>query len=232
MKAMILAAGRGERLRPLTDRIPKPLAPIAGEPLLGHQLRWLAAAGIRELVINLHHLGEQIEATFGDGAAFGLQITYSRETELLETGGGIVNALPLLGDAPFLLLNGDIYTDFSLRQLPAALAADADAHLVLTPTPGFRQRGDFEFADGRVTARGTGYVYCGISILRPALFAGRRAEPFSLRDLFFESLARGALSAQIWDGFWTDIGTPEQLADVNAHVRGPRSPGSPVPAAD
>jgi MurNAc alpha-1-phosphate uridylyltransferase len=225
---MILAAGRGERLRPLTDRLPKPLAPIAGEPLLAHQLRWLVAAGIRDVVINLHHLGDQIEATFGVGSDFGVQIRYSRETERLETGGGIVNALPLLGTEPFLVLNGDIYTDFPLSGLRGALPADADAHLVLTATPPVRDQGDFDFASGRVMARGGGYVYCGIAVLRPELFAGRRAEPFSLRDLFFAALERGRLSGQIWSGYWTDIGTPDQLAAVDAHVGATARSRTPV----
>jgi N-acetyl-alpha-D-muramate 1-phosphate uridylyltransferase len=219
MKAMILAAGRGERLRPLTDRVPKPLAPVAGRPLLAHQLGWLTAAGIHDVVINLHHLGAHIEAAFGDGGAFGVRIRYSHEAERLETGGGIVQALPLLGAEPFLVLNGDIYTDLPFATLRDALPADADAHLVLTPTPPVREQGDFEYADGRVTARGGAYVYCGISILRPELFAGRRAEPFSLRDLLFAAIDRGRVSAQVWAGYWTDIGTPDQLAAVDAFAR-------------
>jgi MurNAc alpha-1-phosphate uridylyltransferase len=212
---MVLAAGRGERLRPLTDRIPKPLVPVAGEPLLAHQLRWLAAAGVRDVVINLHHLGAQIEAAIGDGTAFGVRIEYSREVERLETGGGIVKALPLLGDGPFLLLNGDIFTDLPLAAVPVEPAADADAHLVLTRKPPHRDQGDFHWAAGRVTGRGGPFVYCGIAVLRPRLFAGRAAVPFSLRELLFESLARGRLTAQVWDGLWTDVGTLDQLADLN-----------------
>jgi len=225
---MILAAGRGERLRPLTDRMPKPLAPVAGRPLLDHQLRWLATAGIREVVINLHHLGAQIEAVFGDGTAHDLQIRYSHEAERLETGGGIVQALPLLGEAPFLVLNGDIYTDFPLAELHGALPDDADAHLVLTPTPPVRESGDFEYARGRVIARGGAYVYCGIAVLHPRLFAGRRAEPFSLRDLLFAAIDRDRVSAQVWTGYWTDIGTPDQLAAVDAYARS-QSPEPPPP---
>ncbi|MFU8818069.1 MAG: nucleotidyltransferase family protein, partial [Pseudomonadales bacterium] len=143
---MILAAGRGERLRPLTDRMPKPMVPVAGRPLLAHQLRWLAKAGLREVVINLHHLGEQIIDTFGDGGDYGLRIRYSPESHLLETGGGIVNALPLLGDDPFLILNGDIFTDFPLTDLPIGLDHGVQGHLVVTPRPAFRDRGDFEVA--------------------------------------------------------------------------------------
>jgi N-acetyl-alpha-D-muramate 1-phosphate uridylyltransferase len=220
MKAMILAAGRGERLRPLTDRMPKPLVPVAGRPLLTHQLEWLAAAGIREVVINLHHLAEQIADAVGDGGAFGVRVTYSREPQLLETGGGIVNALPLLGDAPFLILNGDIYTDLPLSALPRTLPDGMLGHLAVTPRPPFRDRGDFEVSDGVISARGDTYVYCGIAILDPAAIAGRSPKPFSLRDVFFELLAARRLSAQIWSGRWTDLGTLEQLAELNEELGG------------
>ena len=214
MKAMILAAGRGERLKPLTDTTPKPLLPVRGRPLLIHQLEWLKAAGITDIVINLHHLGEQIVARIGDGSAFGVRIRYSRETELLETGGGVVKALPLLGSEPFLLLNGDIFTDFPLSEL-STLPGWADIHLLVTPTPAHRDRGDFEVKGGRVVARGQSYVYCGIALLRPGLFARDAPVPFSLAGHFFRAIERGTLSAQIWTGFWTDIGSPDQLARVN-----------------
>jgi MurNAc alpha-1-phosphate uridylyltransferase len=214
-KAMILAAGRGERLRPLTDHTPKPMVNVHGRPLLAHQIEWLTQAGIVDLVINLHHLGEQIETHFGDGTAFGARIRYSHEETLLETGGGIVNALPLLGDAPFLILNGDIYTDFPFEDL-APLPDWADIHLVVTPKPDYRDKGDFEFAEGRITARGDSYVYCGIALLRPEIFAADRAEPFSLRDRFFNAMERGTLSAQVWDGYWIDIGSQARLDAVNA----------------
>lgn len=215
MKAMILAAGRGERLRPITDSTPKPLLEVAGEPLIIHQIRWLKAAGIDDLVINLHHLGDQIEQALGAGDQFGVSIRYSREAELLETGGGIVNALPLLGTDPFLILNGDIYTDFPLSDLQRELACDAELHLLLTPKPDFCEAGDFAYANGRVTARGDDYVYCGIAILRPEIFANRPVTAFSLRDIFFPAVLRGTVSAQIWRGYWTDIGRPEQLTDAN-----------------
>jgi N-acetyl-alpha-D-muramate 1-phosphate uridylyltransferase len=220
MKAMILAAGRGERLRPLTDRMPKPLVPVAGRPLLFHQLGWLAAAGIHDVVINLHHLGEQIVDAAGDGSAHGVRIRYSHETTRLETGGGIVQALPLLGAEPFLIVNGDIHTDLPLAELPGDLPAGSLAHLVVTPRPPFRNEGDFDVRDGRVTARGDAYVYCGIALLHPAALAGRRPEPFSLRDVFFALLAEGRLSAQIWQGRWTDIGTIEQLESLNEALGG------------
>lgn len=216
---MILAAGRGERLRPLTDTLPKPLAPVGGVPLLELQLGWLQSAGVTRVVINLHHLGEQIEALIGDGSRFGLKIEYSREPTLLETGGGIVKALPLLGTAPFLLVNGDIYTDFPLARLMRPLAEGDDAHLLLTPRPSQRERGDFDAVGGRVTRRGDDFVYCGISVLHPRLFEGQVERAFSLRDLFFDAVARGRVAGTVWQGFWSDIGSAEQLAAVDAWAR-------------
>ena len=181
MKAMILAAGRGTRLAPLTDQVPKPLLPVHGTPLIERQLHQLVQAGIEDVVINLYHLGEQIAAHLGDGARYGARIRYSRESELLETAGGIRQALPLLGDAPFVLLNGDIYTDFDFARLPAAPAGDCGAHLVLTPTPTHRG-GDFASDGSRVTARGEPYVYMGISVVRPEAFAPYPPGPFSCTE--------------------------------------------------
>ncbi len=211
---MILAAGRGERLRPLTDHTPKPLVPIAGQPLIAHQLRWLAAAGIHDVVINLHHLGEAIAAALGDGAQLGVRVRYSREGTLLETGGGIVRALPLLGAGPFVILNGDVWTDYPFARLPTTLATDL-AHLVLTPTPANRSEGDFGFEAGRVQ-RGAErpYVYCGICVLAPQLFEDAPAAPFSLRELLFKAIAAGRVSGEVWRGCWIDIGTPDQLEAV------------------
>ena len=216
--AMLLAAGRGERLRPHTDHTPKPLIEVQGKPLLEHQLGWLAAAGIEHTVINLHHLGDQIKDFCAERNPAKPRISFSFEAELLETGGGIVNALPLLGDQPFLLLNGDIFTDFPLTELQP-LPDWADVHLLITPTPYYREQGDFEFSNGRISSRGTGYVYCGIAILRPSLFANRAPGAFSLRDLYFRAIEQGTISAQIWEGYWIDIGTPEQLEAVNSATR-------------
>ncbi|MEQ8857218.1 MAG: nucleotidyltransferase family protein [Pseudomonadales bacterium] len=216
---MVLAAGRGERLRPLTDRLPKVLAEVGGEPLLAHQLRWLANAGIRDVVINLHHLGEQIVAAVGDGRRYGVHVRYSLEPELLETGGGLVKALPLLGSDPFVLLNGDIYAEFDFATLPQHPARGNLAHLLVTPRPAFRERGDFKVEDARISARGDDYVYCGIAVVDPAALAGRRVEPFSLRDVFFELMDRGALGAQVWRGYWSDIGSLDQLQAVDARLR-------------
>ena len=213
--AMILAAGRGERLRPFTDQTPKPLISVRGKPLLEHQLGWLRRAGIEHAVINLHHLAEQIESFCSERRETTPQIRFSHEAELLETGGGILNALPLLGTEPFLLLNGDIFTTFDLSDLQP-LPDWADVHLLVTPTPEYRDQGDFEVLDGRITARGNSYVYCGVAILRPELFADLAPGTFSLRDLYFQAIDAGTISAQIWPGYWIDIGTPEQLEAVNS----------------
>lgn len=211
---MILAAGRGERLRPLTDHTPKPLLPIAGAPLIVHQVRWLAAAGIRDIVINLHHLGDAISAALGDGAAFGARIAYSRETTLLETGGGIVKALPLLGNEPFVILNGDTWTDYPFAQLLRPLGNDL-AHLILTRTPPNRPVGDFGLEGDRVTRKeDRSFVYCGISLLSTALFDAAPTGPFSLRDLLFDAITKDRVGGELWSGRWIDIGTPDQLEAV------------------
>ena len=210
MKAMILAAGRGTRLAPLTDTTPKPMLPLNGRPLIEWQVEALARCGVESLVINLYHLGEQIERHLSDGARYGLTITYSHEGEALETGGGIVNALPLLGDDPFWLLNGDIWTDFDFTTLPRSVPEATPVHMVLTPTPEWRAHGDFTYADGFLTGRGADYVYCGIAVVHPRVFAGRKAERFSWSDIFFALAEQGRVSAQIHHGRWHDIGTLAQ----------------------
>lgn len=212
--AMILAAGRGTRLAPLTDTTPKPLLDMGGEPLLFHHLRSLRSAGISNVVINVHYLADQIEAAVGDGSQFGLSVQYSREATLLETGGGIVRALPLLGRDPFVLLLGDILCDFSLGALPKALEAGTDMHMVLTPTPDFRNSGDFEASESRVLCRGDSYVYTGIALVHPRMLANESVRPFSFRDLFFPAVDAGRVSCQHFHGYWTDIGTPEQLEEA------------------
>lgn len=217
MKAIILAAGRGARLAPLTDTTPKPLLPVNGQPLIVRQLQQLRAADIIHVVINLYHLGDLIAHALGNGEKFGMQIAYSHEQSLLETGGGIKNALPLLEEEEFIVCNGDIYTDFDFSSLPNALAPNDTAHLVLTPTPKTRARGDFEYSRGRVTQRGDDFVYCGISIFSQRIFANSPEGAFSSRDLMFEAIEQGQLSAQVHSGQWTDIGTLSDYAKVSGN---------------
>ena len=217
MKAIILAAGRGARLAPLTDTTPKPLLPIKGQPLIVRQLQQLRAANITHVVINLYYLGDLIERALGNGEKFGMQIAYSHEQSLLETGGGIKNALPLLEEEEFIVCNGDIYTDFDFSSLPDALAPNDTAHLVLTPTPNTRARGDFEYSQGRVTQRGDDFIYCGISIFSQRIFANSPEGAFSSRDLMFEAIEQGQLSAQVHMGQWTDIGTLSDYANVSSN---------------
>lgn len=214
MKAMILAAGKGERLRPLTLHTPKPLLPVGGVPLIEHHIRALAAAGFRELVINHAWLGQQIEDYLGDGARFGVRIAYSAEGEPLETGGGIHRALPLLGEAPFLLVNGDIWTDYDFAGLRRATTALA--HLVLVDNPQHHPQGDFRLQDGRACARGeeAGLTYSGIAVLDPALFAGCQPGAFKLAPLLLEAMGRGRVSGEHFRGRWVDVGTHERLAEV------------------
>ena len=218
MKALIFAAGLGERMRPLTLTTPKPLLIAGGKPLIGWHLEKLAALGVREVVINHAWLGDVLEAALGNGERWGLRIAWSREgMPPLETAGGIRHALPLLGDAPFLLVNGDIWTDFDFAQLPA-LDAGVDAHLLLVPNPVFHPRGDFVLdASGRVhAAGGATSTYAGIALLRPALFAGLPAGPYPLAPVLRAAMARGAVTGQRNDGRWTDVGTPERLAELRA----------------
>jgi MurNAc alpha-1-phosphate uridylyltransferase len=211
---MILAAGRGERMRPLTDRIPKPLLPVNGRPLIQHHIEALAAAGFRELVINHAHLGDQIEQALGDGGRWGLNIQYSPEPEgALETGGGIFKALPLLGDAPFLVVNGDISTDYDFSRL--ALPENSLAHLVLVANPAHNPQGDFCLDDGRVSdGPGERLTFSGIGIYRPELFAGCRAGAFPLAPLLKSAMAQGRVTGEYYGGRWVDVGTPERLAEL------------------
>jgi MurNAc alpha-1-phosphate uridylyltransferase len=219
MKAMLLAAGRGERMRPLTDHTPKPLLEVAGRPLIAWHLRRLAQAGIREVVINLSWLGESIAAALGDGSAHGVRIHYSREPwPALETGGGIRQALPLLGDQPFLLVNGDVYTDVDFAAL--RLAPGDLAQLVLVPNPDHHPRGDFWLDGARIADAGAQRLtYSGIALLRPELL--REAEPgrFPLLPWLLKAQAAGKLGGQRHDGLWIDVGTPERLAELDARLR-------------
>jgi len=221
MKAMILAAGKGERMRPLTLHTPKPLVPVAGVPLIEYHLRALAAAGFTEVVINHAWLGEQIEKYLDDGARWGLSIRFSVEGEPLETGGGIFKALPLLGDEPFLLVNGDIWTDYDFSRLRQPL--HGLAHLVLVDNPGHHGGGDFRLAVGQVED-GAGaddtLTFSGISVLNPALFDGCQAGAFKLAPLLRQAMASGQVSGEHFTGQWVDVGTLERLAEVERLLAG------------
>lgn len=211
MKAMILAAGLGTRMRPLTDHCPKPLLPVAGKPLIVHHIERLASAGFTEVVINVSYRAEQIIAALGDGSDLGVSIAWSREETPLETGGGILNALPLLGEAPFLLINGDVWCDLDPACLPPLV--DDLALLVLVDNPDHHPRGDFHLdARGRVLERGhPRLTFAGISIIDPALLAGQPPGAFPLAPLLCRAMAAGLVGGHYHDGVWVDVGTPERL---------------------
>lgn len=224
MKAMILAAGLGERMRPLTDRTPKPLLQIAGRPLLDYHLQRLAAAGWLEVVINVSHLGQQIIDYCADGSRWGLTIQFSREDLPLETAGGIVQALPLLGSWPFLVVNGDVWTDYPYeRLLPHTSLAASTAHLVLVANPAQHPEGDFQLlADGRLaqrTATVPGHTYAGIGVYSSGFFRGVAAGKTALRPLLDQAISEGRLGGEYYRGEWTDVGTPDRLAALDARVR-------------
>ncbi|GGM20249.1 nucleotidyltransferase [Pseudomonas asuensis] len=212
---MILAAGRGERLRPLTLHTPKPLVKACSVPLIEYQIRALAAAGFNDLVINHAWLGQQIEDHLQDGSRFGVNIVYSPEEEPLETGGGIFKALPLLGEEPFLIANGDIWTDYDYRSLQ--LTTGDLAHLILVDNPLHHPGGDFFLSDGRVVEAGEAcdrLTYSGIAILHPALFDGCKAGTFKLAPLLHAAIAEGRVSGTRYAGQWVDVGTHERLAEA------------------
>jgi len=228
MKAMVLAAGRGERMRPLTDHTPKPLLEVGGKPLLVWHLERLARAGLREVVINHAHLGEQIEAALGDGSRWDMSIAYSPEPEgALETAGGIANALPLLGpDEPFLVINGDIWCDWDVSQAVNVLSSANIAHLVLVPNPPHHPQGDFSLCGREVAAdaaTGGGVQSCtfsGIGVYRPQIFAGvRRGEPAKLAPLLRAAMAERRVSGELHAGRWVDVGTPQRLAELDVELR-------------
>ncbi|PKO94567.1 MAG: mannose-1-phosphate guanylyltransferase [Betaproteobacteria bacterium HGW-Betaproteobacteria-10] len=229
MKAFILAAGRGERMRPLTDHTPKPLLLAGGRPLIAWHLERLAAAGFKEVVINHAHLGWLIEQTLGDGAQWGLHIQYSPEPPgALETAGGIANALPLLGEEAFLVVNGDIYCDIDfgrfsrLTARPAvASMVGAFAHLVMVPNPAHNNGGDFSL-DGRHVVYAQGeqtLTYAGIGVFSPSFFSGvKRGEIMKLRPLLDSAIAAGTLTGERHDGRWVDVGTPQRLAELDQEL--------------
>lgn len=233
MKAMILAAGRGERMRPLTDHTPKALLRVGDKYLILMIISALLRSGIRDLVINLAHLGEQIATTLGDGAALGVHIVYSRETAgeitTLETAGGIAWALPLLGDAPFIAVNADVYSDYDFSVLQAAAqrltATGPLAHLVLVDNPPQHPQGDFGLVAGRVQAEAPNrHTFSGMGAYHPALFAGvKRGDRARLADLLIAAMKGGQVTGELYRGEWHDVGTPERLAALDRAAR--KAPG-------
>jgi MurNAc alpha-1-phosphate uridylyltransferase len=226
-RAFILAAGRGERMRPLTDSTPKPLLAAGGRPLVEYHLASLTAAGVREVVVNLGWLGERLRAHLGDGTRYGVSIAYSEEGwPALETGGGIHRALPLLGDSPFVVVNGDVHTDFPLASLVARAArwpaADL-AHLVLVSNPQHHPAGDFALdAGGRIVEPAPPqHTFSGLSVLHPRLFDGCVAGAFGLAPLLRRAAAQGRVTGELHGGRWSDVGTPERLAALDAALRAP-----------
>lgn len=218
MRAMILAAGQGERMRPLTDNNPKPLLPVAGKPLLQHHVEALARAGITELVINHARFGDRIEAFLADGAALGVKIRYSAEgNSPLGTGGGIKQALPLLGDEPFLVINGDIWTDYPLEIL--STASPGQAHLVLVPNPAHHHQGDFVLQDGEVSSTGQPrYTFSGIGVYRSSLFNSTEQRVFPLGPLLRQAMQKRQVTGELHQGQWFDIGTPARLAALENYL--------------
>jgi len=219
---MILAAGRGIRMRPLTDHTPKPLLEAGGKPLIVHQIERLRAAGIEQIVVNLAWQADAIEAALGDGSSQGVELHYSREPAgALETAGGIRHALHLLGDQPFLVVNADIYCDFPLTHLNTLADGDS-AHLVLVSNPPHHPEGDFSLEDGRVHLRGASrQTYSGIGVFDPQLFAGLEPGIRPLRPVLEQAIAGRRVSGQVHTGTWLDVGTPDRLAELDRRLRRP-----------
>jgi MurNAc alpha-1-phosphate uridylyltransferase len=221
MKAMILAAGRGERMRPLTDHTPKPLLKVGGKSLIVWHLERLAKAGFKEIVINHAHLGEQLEQALGDGGQWGMHIQYSPEKIALETAGGIANALPLLGAEPFLVVNGDTFTEIDFGVLTHALQANNHAHLVLVNNPPQHPNGDFAIEAGRLKNTGEKMLtFSGVGVYHPDLFASvTRGEPAKLAPLLRQAIAENQATAEYYQGVWHDIGTPERLNMLDEELK-------------
>jgi len=225
VKAMILAAGRGERLRPLTESLPKPLVEVRGQTLLGRHLERLAGAGFRRAVINVSHLAARITERFGEGA-HGVAIDWSREATPLETAGGIATALPLLGEEPFLLVNADVWCDFDFARWRGHDLDGKLAHLLLVPNPPFHPAGDFTLRDGKVGNDVAGhppvprYTYAGIAVLSPRLVASvRPGEKAQLAPLWRAAAERGEVTGELYQGLWSDVGTLERLAQLEAQLK-------------
>lgn len=221
MKAMILAAGRGERMRPLTDVLPKPLLPVAGKPLIRYHLEALCAAGIKDIVINHAWLGHLLPLHLGTGQEMGMHLQYSDEgAEGLETAGGIKKALPLLGNAPFIVVNGDVFSDYPYQQLAAKLAAGSLAHLVLVPNPIQHPQGDFGISgSGLAQAQaGESYTFSGIAIYRPEFFSAVAEGKQKLAPYLRQAMQQKLVSAELYQGIWHDIGTVQRLVELSAQL--------------
>jgi MurNAc alpha-1-phosphate uridylyltransferase len=218
---MILAAGRGERMRPLTDRTPKPLLTAGGKPLVRYHIEKLAAAGFERIVINLAWKGSMLREAVGDGSSYGVAIEYSDEGEhALETGGGIFRALPRLGPAPFLVVSGDIWSDFDYASVLSRPAPGDVAHFVLAPNPDFHERGDFGLSGERLLEDASErYTYANIGVFDPEFFAGARDGRFPLGPLMFEWIRRGRVSGELYRGRWRNVGTPAQLQQLDEEIR-------------
>ncbi len=235
MKAMVLAAGEGRRMKPLTDVKPKPLLTVAGRPLIEHHIVGLRDAGVTEIVVNVSYLGQQLVEFLGDGSRWGVELMVSEEAAPMETAGGVVQALPCLGDQPFLLVNGDIYTDFPFATLRQASLIAGGGYLVLVPNPPHHPEGDFclhgqrlgliesTSAVGEPAGSTQSVTYSGIGLYDPQLFAAEAPVKKPLRPLLDRAVAGALLQGELYSGVWEDIGTPERLAGINA-----RFPSVPV----
>ena len=221
MKAIILSAGRGERMQPLTNSTPKPLLEVDSKSLIEHTIEALVNAGIINIVINYAHLGEQFPSKLGDGSRYNATIEYSNEQDgRLETAGGIVKALPLLGEDPFLVVNGDIWTDYPFRELEKAkLNSKILCHLVLVNNPEHNPKGDFSLASGLLSqAEQKKLTYSGIGIFHPSLFTNLKLEPKPLKPILLTAIAAQQVSGEVYSGQWFDIGTVERLNALSNHL--------------
>ncbi len=220
MKAMILAAGYGKRMQPLTLALPKPLLTVLDKPLIEYHIEALVAAGVDTIIINLGWLGHKIPQQLGDGSRWGIDLCYSDEKEPLETAGGIKKALPLLGESPFIVVNGDIWTDYPMSSLVDRGLSEGDlAYLVLTANPEHNPDGDFNLSQGRVSDAGEAMTFTGISVLSPQLFHDFTDQEGPLAPLLRAAIARGQVSGEYYAGQWQDIGTPQRLQALNAEQR-------------
>jgi MurNAc alpha-1-phosphate uridylyltransferase len=223
MKAMILAAGRGERMRPLTDSMPKPLLSVGGKPLIVYHLEKLSALGVTQVIINIAYLGDKIRQTLGDGKQWGLTIHYSEESYPLETGGALNQALNLLGDEPFLLINGDVWCDIDFNQIVKCDVNYSVGHLFFVDNPQHNPLGDFCLDELRVITKQEGdpaYTFAGIALIDPKMIREypRCREVFALKEVFVYYIEQQLLAGSLYDGFWCDVGTPERLNQLDDYL--------------